>query len=154
MKYKAKFVLCTLLLVSSAVQAQHPKTAGAGKVLVPGTVVLTNNAETGELGYNSGVTYTAEPAFDNPADATNSRLLDRDKPVANWNVDAGLNKPAQALTFELKRPYAVESLALHLPSEHKPATVAVSLAIEATGSWRSAGVLKLEEQTQPWWRLK
>jgi len=143
-----------MLLTCCRAYAQGVTPPTDGKVVVPGRAVLTNNPDAGELGLNSGVTYTAAPAFDNPQDPQHTRLIDGDKPVANWNVVAGINAPAQTVTFDLKKSYALEEVALHLSSEHKPATVAVAVARESAGPWQELGVLKLEDQTAPWWRLK
>jgi len=158
MKLLRILCLISLLLVDTGAMAKTapakaPKPAD-GQVPVPTVAVLTNNPDAGELGLETGVTYTAEPAYDNPADPQNRRLLDGDKPIMDWTKVAGINKPAQTVTFDLKKAYLVSEVALRLPTKNNPATVAISTALDTAGPWRPVGILKLEEQTQPWWKLR
>lgn len=86
------------------VKAQQPASAPTPFDLVklPSRSVLTGNAAEAELGIDTGASYIANPPFSNPADPENHRLIDSDRPVADWNTTAGLNAPQQTVTFDLK----------------------------------------------------
>ena len=99
-----------------------------GKEETPRHAVLTNNAGSGELGLDTGPTYTAVPAFTNPPDAENKRLIDSDKPVTDWNTVAGINNEVQTVIFDLKKSYPVDEIALRFIRPQRPAAAARDIA--------------------------
>lgn len=100
--------------------------------------VLTDNAVGDEPAIPTGVTYTATPAYDNPADKSGRRLLDRDQPWDDWNVTVGLNQPEQTVTFDLHGQYRLSRFGLRMTQPAKPASVTITVAETDQGPWLPA----------------
>jgi len=116
--------------------------------------VLTGNATGQEVGMDLECSYTANPPYTNPADPTGRRLIDRDRPYADWNTTAGINHKDQNVTFDLKADCRIDAVALLFDRPQKPAFVEVFIADSTDGPWREVGTLNKEAQTDPWWRLE
>ncbi|MCX5662290.1 MAG: DUF4838 domain-containing protein [Planctomycetota bacterium] len=126
--------LCLLLLVAASLR---PASLRAGEF----ASVLTDNAVGDEAAIETGVAYTAEPAFENPVDTAGRRLLDRDLPMSDWNTCAGINKPEQTLTFDMKREYRFSRFAAWFTRPAKPASIECSVAATLAGPWVPAGTI-------------
>ena len=116
----------------------------------PFPAVLTDNAIGDEPAIVTGVTYTAEPAYTNPADKSGRRLLDRDQPYADWNATVGLNWQDQTVTFDFKRAYRFSRFSLGLLRPEKPKYVDFSVATNADGPWTGVGRLELAKDKTGW----
>ncbi|NPV48459.1 MAG: DUF4838 domain-containing protein [Armatimonadetes bacterium] len=111
---------------------------------VPLWSVLSDNAADDEPQITTGVTYTAEPAFSNPADPEGRRLIDRGGAWNDWNNTTGINGTDQTLVFDLKAIYGVGKVSLQFDMDAKPASVEVSLATGPEGPWETVGTIKPE----------
>ncbi len=112
--------------------------------------VLTPNAGTGETQINTGATYTAVPAFDNPADSTGNRLFDKDLPYDDWNTTCGINYCDQTVTIDLNSSYNIRSVQLRMTFTQKPKRVYVYVG-DGT-NWTQIGLIQPREGavTAPW----
>jgi hypothetical protein len=117
--------------------------------------VLTPNAQTGEtqISYATRPTYTASPAFTNPADSTGDRLFDKDVPD-DWTNAVGLNWVDQTVTVDLKVTRNVRAVKLrmkHLVTQ-RPKRVIVSVG-SASAGWTPIGLIQPRENcvTAPWY---
>ena len=119
----------------------------------PVSAVLTGNPGSGEAGFNLGCTYDANPPYSNPADPEHTRLLDRDKPWADWNTTTGLNGADQEVVFDLKTPCSIDRVSMLFDEAAKPAHVDVSVGTTADGPWTTVGRMSKEEQPGNWWTL-
>jgi hypothetical protein len=110
------------------------------------SAVLTDNAVDDEPAIETGVTYTADPAFGNPADSSGRRLINRDAERGNWNDVAGINYQDQTVVFDLQDTRRVDKVQLLFAKDPKPASVDISLGDRREGPWRDFGTLLLEER--------
>jgi hypothetical protein len=145
---------CLLATNFGCSRAQEKTEKPDGKIGVPGRFVLTPNADSDELSIVTGVTYSAQPAFNYPEDPENKRLMDTDGPVLDSTKRTGIDGPAQTLTFDLKQSYRIDEVALHFRFPQKPTVITLSLAENAGGPWSQPITTKLEEQPDEWWRFK
>ena len=106
--------------------------------------VLSDNATGGEPQITTGVTYTAEPPFSNPADPEGRRLIDRGGAWNDWNNTAGINDTDQTVVFDLQATYKVGKVSLLFDMDAKPARVEISLATELAGPWEPIGTITPE----------
>lgn len=124
-------VACVLILRSASASAADPFHA-----------VLTDNGVGSEPAIATGVTYSAEPAYGNPADSTGRRLLDRDQPWGpDWNATVGLNAPEQTVTFDFKAAYRFSRFSFRMGRRQRPAHIDISVAHQPDGPWTEAGRL-------------
>ena len=157
LKHTLAYLFVATLLATAAAGADPPEAPApptTPDAAGPLRFVVSGNPSGQEAGLDLGTTYTAVPAFTNPADPDNTRLLDRGIPSENWHAVAGLNAPAQTVTFDLKMTCRIDAVALYFNHEQKPASVAVSVAAGPDGPWQSVGTLTKAEQTEAWWRLE
>ena len=117
----------------------------------PLLAVLTDNPSDTEPGIRTGATYTDDPAFDNPADPNNTRIIDRD-PFPDWTTTAGINFKDQTVTFDLKKNYRVGKVQLLFDMQAKPAYVDISTSHNET-DWSECGRIKPETRNG-WYELK
>jgi len=129
-------ITCVVLLLSA-------RLCGA----VPLWSVLTDNATGDESAIPTGVTYTADPPFSNPADPEGKRLTDRGGSYDDWNNTAGINHTDQTVTFDLKGEYRVAKVALLFDMAAKPEFVDIGVSAAADGPWTAAGRITPEERT-------
>ena len=115
--------------------------------------VLTNNPGKNEVGINLGCTYKATPAFTNPKDPDNKRLIDKDKPY-NWNTITGVNRKKQNVIFDLKTPCRIDMVRILFDKPQKPKSVEILVSDSANGPWKSVGEMSKQKQTEKWWNLK
>lgn len=125
-----------------------------GKIGLPSRFVLTNNPDSGEWGLPSGVTYTAEPEFNDPLDPAHKRLFDRNFPVEDATRVAGINASSQTIILDLQATFHVAEVALLFSKPQKPASVTLSVATGPYGPWRAVRTVIQGEQTDAWWRLR
>lgn len=128
--------------------------ASAASGAEPLRFVLTGNAEGDEVGLDLGCTYQAIPPYSNPGDPENKRLVDRDRPYADWNTTTGLNRKDQNVIFDLSTRCRIDEVSLYFDRPQKPASVAVFVGENPEGPWESVGKMRKNEQKQKWWRLK
>ena len=108
--------------------------------------VLTDNPTGTDHAIATGVTYTADPPFDNPADPDGTRLIDRGGRYNDWNNTAGINHTDQTLVFDLKDVYRVGRVELQFDMPARPAWVAISAATEEDGPWEDLGRITPDER--------
>jgi hypothetical protein len=111
--------------------------------------VLTPNAGAGETQINTGATYTASPAFTNPADS-GGRLFDKDLPYDDWNNACGINYVDQTVTVDLKATRSVRAVKLRMKNSQKPLRVFVYVGDGTT--WTLMGLIRPQENIAlaPW----
>ncbi len=109
--------------------------------------VLSDNALLGEPAMETGATYTAEPAFTNPADTSGRRLINRDPEGGNWNDVAGINYTDQTVVFDLQATRMVGKVELLFSHPQKPAAVEISLGKEQDGPWTTFGTIAPGERS-------
>lgn len=134
------FALAAFLLATSASLAS------------PLWSVLTDNPTGEDAAIATGVTYTADPPFANPADPELRRLIDRGGRYNDWNNTAGINNADQTLTFDLKDTYQVGRVQLQFDMPAKPAYVDISVADDEDGPWVQIGRITPEER-HGWYEL-
>ena len=117
------------------------------------SVVLTGNPGSDEVGIDLGCTYEARPPHANPADPEHTRLLDRDKPAADWNTTTGLNYADQDIVFDLKTGCRIDAVAVLFDRPQKPAYVEVFVSDSPDAAWTAVGRMVKDEQPGTWWRL-
>ncbi|MGF1479123.1 MAG: DUF4838 domain-containing protein [Cyanophyceae cyanobacterium] len=85
----------------------------------------------------TGVTYTADPAYQNPPDTTNRRLIDGD-PKNNWNHRVGVNHADQTVTFDFQQPFDIEIVEIKFFQGNKnhPRQIQAALAETTDGPWQ------------------
>ena len=101
-----------------------------------------------------GCTYEAFPPHSNPKDPKHTRLVDRDRPSANWHTTTGLNWKDQDVIFDLGTRCRVDTVAMLFDRPQKPAHVEAFVSETAEGPWKSVGKMLKQELTEPWWRLE
>ena len=120
---------------------------GASSPGEPFPAVLTDNAVGDEAAIETGVTYTAEPAYSNPADSTGRRLFDRDQPWGpDWNATVGLNGRDQTVIFDFKAACRFSRFSFRMGRPQKPAHVDISVAGQPAGPWTEVGRLTPQEK--------
>lgn len=141
--HKPLFVIMACLLISAA------GLPAAQAVKLP-LALLTDNAAAGEPAIHTGVTYEADPPYDNPADSTGRRLVDRDRPAPNWNTTTGINWKDQTVTFDLKGIYNVAKVALLFDMPQQPAYVDIAVRADDTDEWREFGRITPNPEKRGW----
>jgi hypothetical protein len=109
--------------------------------------VLTPNAGAGEVQAPNSATYSASPAFTNPADSTGTRLFDKDLPADDWTNAVGLNWSDQTVTVNLGQTRNVYSVKLRMKHTmaQRPRRVYVSVG-DGASTWTTFGVLRPNER--------
>jgi len=100
-----------------------------------------------------GCPYGATPPCTNPRDPKHTRLLDRDRPYADWKTTTGLNWKDQDVVFDLRTRCRISEVAMAFDRPEKPAYVEVFVADRAEGPWDSVGKMLKQKQREKWWRL-
>ena len=126
----AAMIVCIGLFHATRVEATAPP------------MVLTGNAAKDEPVWPLDVTYSAKPAFTNPSDTDERRLLDGDNEGGNWRDVVGINKPEQTVTFDFAEPYRFDRFALKFTKGRLPKRVTVSVTDAADGPWQRVGVIE------------
>ncbi len=103
--------------------------------------VLSDNHVSGEPSIETGATYTADPPFTNPPDASGRRLVNGDREGGNWNDVAGINNANQTVVFDLQAIHRVGKVELLLSHAQKPKSVSISLALHSAGPWTVFGTI-------------
>jgi hypothetical protein len=93
------------------------------KAATPLRFVLTGNPGQYEVGMDIGCTYEALPPHSNPKDPKHTRLVDRDRPSANWHTTTGFNWKDQDVIFDLGTRCRVDAVAMLFDRPQKPAHV-------------------------------
>jgi len=115
--------------------------------------VLTDNAVGDEPAIETGVTYTAEPAYTNPADSTGRRLFDRDQPWGpDWNATVGFNWQDQTVTFDFRATYRFSQFSFRMGRPQRPASIDLHVAHQPDGPWTEVGRLTPEGEGD-WYHL-
>ena len=114
--------------------------------------VLSDNALSGEPAIETGATYTAGPAFTNPADSSGRRLINRDPEGGNWNDVAGINYTDQTVVFDLKATRMVGKVEFLFSHPQKPASVEISLGNDKDGPWTTFGSIAPGERSG-WYKV-
>lgn len=109
--------------------------------------VLTPNAVAGEVQAANNASYTASPAFTNPADSSGTRLFDKDLPADDWSNAVGINWADQTVTVNLGQTRTVRSVKLRMKHSmtQRPRRVYVSIGNGAS-TWTTMGVLRPNER--------
>lgn len=113
------------------------------------SAVLTDNATVDEPAIQTGVTYTTEPAFDNPVDASGRRLLDRDVPWGDFNNTVGRSDGGTTVTFDFQGAYRFSRFAIVF-RDRAPASVECSVAVTTNGPWIATGFMAPKAGCNEW----
>jgi len=141
-----------LVLVTLLAGASHGP-VGASDPGDPFPAVLTDNAVGDEAAIETGVTYTAEPAYSNPADSTGRRLFDGDQPWGpDWNATVGFNGRDQTVIFDFKAACRFSRFSFRMGRPQKPAYIDISVADQPDGPWTDVGRLTPREEGD-WYHL-
>lgn len=108
--------------------------------------VLTPNAGTGETQIPNSATYTASPAFGNPADSTGTRLFDQDLPADDWTNACGLNWQDQTVTVSLGTTRNVHSVKLRMKHAETQRPKRVYIEVGNGSTWTEMGLLRPNER--------
>ena len=135
--------LVTALVYASTCARAAPDTRD------PFPAVLTENAVGDEAAIETGVTYTAEPAYSNPPDTTGRRLLDRDQPWGpDWNATVGFNWRDQTVIFDFKAAYRFNRFSFRMGRPQRPSHIDISVASLPDGPWTEVGRLTPQDQSE------
>lgn len=108
--------------------------------------VLTPNAGPGEVQATNTASYTASPAFNNPADSTGSRLFDKDLPADDWTNECGLNWSDQTVTVSLGQSRSVGSVKLRMKHAMNQRPLRVYVELFDGTTWTMMGLLRPSER--------
>lgn len=131
----------SLMLVLSAVAPRQAQ----GQDHDPQYVLLSDNVVAGRLpAIETGATYTAEPAPDNPADTfqnsetPGARLQDDDKPWRDWHTVVGWNGGTPEITFDLKAIYRPAMIEFLVEDPEAVASLTIDVRKTEDGEWHRA----------------
>jgi hypothetical protein len=115
-------------------------------------VLLSDNNGSPGPQWPTGCTYTYDKAPTNPGDANGRRLLDGDRPYADWNTCVGHNWEDLAVTFDLQGLRRLARVRVSMPLPQRPRAVEVAARGKPEDKWHD--VAKIEpsaESGSPGW---
>ena len=143
---------CSLRFLGLAILLLTPFTAPADDRMSGLWVLLSDNNGSPGPQWPTGCTYTYDKAPTNPGDANGRRLLDGDRPYADWNTCVGHNWEDLAVTFDLQGLRRLARVRVSMPLPQRPRAVEVAARGKPEDKWHD--VAKIEpsaESGSPGW---